>query len=152
MARSGVSVDKECNNAFQDLKLGKKFHYVIFKLDSDAKNIVVDKIGAKSSEEKASKMDSKEIYEEFIEHLPETDCRYAIYDFQYVKSAEEGFRSKIVFIAWSPDESSVKSKMVYASSKEILRTLFSGVGVELQATALDEVDYASVLEKCNRGN
>lgn len=98
--------------------------------------------------------------------LPENDCRYAVYDFEYAKG-DEGKRNKICFYAyipisicswlltiyyrWSPDTAPIKSKMVYASSKESIKRAFTGLGVEIQGTDYAEVSYDSVLDKVSKG-
>ncbi|KAF9432384.1 cofilin [Entomortierella beljakovae] len=133
---SGVQVDQACVNAFQSLKLGKKLKYIIYKLSADNKNIVVEKEVATGS------------YDDFVAELPETDCRYAVYDFDY--QTPDGERNKIVFYAWSPDTAKIKSKMVYSSSKDALRRSLNGVAAEIQGTELAEVTYEAVLDKINR--
>ncbi len=40
---SGVAVEDCCKLTFQDLKLGHKYRYVIFRLSADYKAITVDK-------------------------------------------------------------------------------------------------------------
>jgi len=52
---------------------------------------------------------------------------------------------------WSPDNAPIKSKMVYASSKEAMRRSFNGVGAEIQGTDYSEVSYESVLDKVSKG-
>lgn len=52
---------------------------------------------------------------------------------------------------WSPDTAPIKSKMVYASSKETIRRAFNGIGVEIQGTDYAEVSHESVLEKVSKG-
>lgn len=89
-------------------------------------------------------------WEEFTALLPENECKYAVYDFQYEKAGGEGVRNKICFIHWSPDTAKIKSKMVSASSKETIKRALSGVGIEVQATDFSEVDYDAVLEKVQR--
>jgi hypothetical protein len=56
---SGVGVDQECQDTFQELKLGKTLKYVIFGMSEDKKNVVVYK-----------KSDSPD-YDKFLEDLPE---------------------------------------------------------------------------------
>ena len=82
-------MDDECLNVFQELKLRKKSRFITYKLSSDNRTIVV---------EKEAKRDAK--YDEFATELPDDDCRYAVYDFEYEKSPQEGVRSKIIFIVW----------------------------------------------------
>src|ERR1700738_768696 len=49
--------------------------------------------------------------------------------------------------SWAPDTANVRSKMIYASSKESIKRAFNGIGVEIQGTHKAEVSYDSVLDK-----
>ncbi len=85
---SGVGVNPDCLEAYQELKLGKKNKYIIFTLNKDNTEIVVEKKGGLSSS-----------YDDFIADLPEQDCRWAVYDFDFEKE-DGGKRSKITFFSW----------------------------------------------------
>ena len=61
----------------------------MYRLSEDLSSIVVDKT--------AEKVGS---YDEFVAELPENDCRYAVFDFEYEKVAGEGLRNKILFYVW----------------------------------------------------
>lgn len=37
-------------------------------------------------------------YDKFLETLPEAECRWAVYDFEF--DSGEGLRNKIIFFAW----------------------------------------------------
>jgi cofilin len=139
MSRSGVVLSADCVPRFEELKLKKQFRYVVYKLNDARTAIVVEQVG-----------DGDSKYEDFLETLPEEDCRYAVYDFEY-QNTEGAPRSKICFYAWSPEGASVKTKMVYASSKDSIRRPLNGIGVEVQGTDFDEVSHESVLEKCLKG-
>ncbi|QLQ77936.1 hypothetical protein HG537_0A01830 [Torulaspora globosa] len=138
MSRSGVAVADESLQAFNDLKLGKKYKFVLFALNDSKTSIVVKETSTDQS------------YDAFLEKLPEDDCLYAIYDFEYEINGNEGKRSKIVFYTWSPDTAPVRSKMVYASSKDALRRALNGVSTDIQGTDFAEVSYETVLEKVSR--
>ena len=56
--------------------------------------------------------------------------------------------SKIFFILWVPDTAKVRSKMLYASSKDSFRTMLDGINYELQATDADEIDYEVIIDRC----
>lgn len=43
----------------------------------------------------------------------------------------------------SPDESKIKQKMVFASSKDALRRALVGISAEIQGTDFSEVDHQS---------
>jgi len=134
---SGVAVSEDVLTKYQELKLGHSFRYVTFKLNADQSAVVVD-----STAPPATK------YEDFVKILPANDCRYAVFDFEY--EFEGGQRNKILFVVWAPDSAKIKAKMLYASTKEAIRKKLVGVGVEIQATDLAEIDREAVLEKVLR--
>ncbi|KAL8276272.1 hypothetical protein RQP46_011346 [Phenoliferia psychrophenolica] len=117
---------------------GEKLKYIIFALAPDNKEIIVEKSSTSTS------------YDDFIADLPAESCRYAVYDLVWEKPGE-GTRSKICFYAWSPDEAKIKTKMLYASSKDALRRALVGVASEIQGTDHSEIAYAEVLDKVSRG-
>ncbi|KAI0051273.1 hypothetical protein FA95DRAFT_1580674 [Auriscalpium vulgare] len=136
---SGVAVNSECLDTFQELKLGKKLKYIIYAVSKDKTEIVVVKT-SKSAD-----------YDEFIADLPEDDCRWAVYDFEFEKEGG-GKRNKICFYSWAPDDAKIKAKMLFASSKDALRRALVGIAAEIQGTDYSEVAYESVLDKVSRGN
>lgn len=150
MSQSGATVSQECISAYNDLKLSKKYKYVIYKLSDDNKEIVV--------EEASSDKD----WEAFREKLINATCktksgtvckgpRYAVYDFEYSLAAGDGVRNKITFIAWSPDDAGVQPKMIYASSKEALKRALTGIATELQANDQDDIEYDSIIKVVSKG-
>lgn len=75
-----VAVSDEALKAFNELKLGKKFKFVTFVLNDKKTEIVVDQTS------------SEQDYEKFLEELPENECKYAVYDFEYELGGGEGKR------------------------------------------------------------
>ncbi|XVF62855.1 hypothetical protein PTKIN_Ptkin09bG0042100 [Pterospermum kingtungense] len=88
-ASSGMGVAEHSKSTYLELQRKKVFRYVIFKIDETKKEVVVEKTGGPA-----------ESYDDFTASLPENDCRYAVYDFDFVTS-ENCQKSKIFFIAWS---------------------------------------------------
>jgi len=131
---SGVKVNDACVEAYQDLKLKKSSRYVIFKVNADNTEIVVDKVAPTTA-----------TYAEFKHDLPDDDTRYAVYDFPF--TLEGGLRNKILFVVWAPDTAKLKRKMIIAASKEAFRKKLVGIGAEIQATDRSEIEESSVLEK-----
>lgn len=151
MSQSGATVNEQCVTAYNDLKLNKKYKYVIYKLSDDNKEIVVDA----TSEDGPS-------YDDFREKLIEAKTksktgavgkgpRYAVYDFEYQLKSGEGTRNKITFIAWSPDDAGIMAKMVYASSKEALKRALPGIAAELQANDIDDIEYEAIIKTVSKG-
>ncbi|KAI7877482.1 hypothetical protein K492DRAFT_165987 [Lichtheimia hyalospora FSU 10163] len=134
---SGVAVNDECIELYEEFKLRKTLKYIIFKVSDDAKEIQVEKSAEQGD------------YEAFLENLPADEPRYAVYDFDYEKPGE-GQRSKITFYSWIPDTAKVRQKMLYASSKDALRKKLVGLAIEIQGTDPSEVAYEVVFEKANR--
>ena len=75
-----VGLHADCVTTFEQLKLGKKLKFIIYKLSDDKKQVVV---GPKSESPS---------YDDFLNELPEADCRYAVYDFEYELEGGEGKR------------------------------------------------------------
>lgn len=83
-----MGVAAQCKSTFLELQRKKVHRYVIFKIDEKKNEVVVEKTG-----------DPAENYDDFTSALPENDCRYAVYDFDYVNS-DNCQKSKIFFLAW----------------------------------------------------
>ncbi|MFC8230721.1 actin-binding ADF family protein [Streptomyces sp. NPDC057287] len=136
---SGVGINDACLSEYQLLKLKKAYKYIVFNLSKDNTEIIVEKTSTSPD------------YDNFIEDLPETECRWAVYNFEFEK-AGAGKRNKLTFVSWAPDTAKIKQKMLFASSKDALRKALVGIAVEIQGTEYNEVSYASLLDKASRGN
>ncbi|KAK8518427.1 hypothetical protein V6N13_027903 [Hibiscus sabdariffa] len=134
-AASGIAVNDNCKAKFLELKAKRNHRYIVFKIEDATQQVVVEKLGAPNDK-----------YEDLIASMPASECRYAVFDLDFTTN-ENCQKSKIIFIAWSPDTSRVRSKMVYASSKDRFRKELDGVQVELQATDLSEMSYDIVKER-----
>jgi len=149
---SGVTVKPECQQTFQKMAEGKKeFRYIIFKIEG--KEIVVEKAVGSDQMASAGTDDygdnSKTAYEEFVQDLKE--CRYAVFDFKFTGSREGAGSSKmdkIVFFQICPDGSSIKQKMVYASSAQAIKqALNQGKFNALQVSDESEMAHREILTK-----
>ncbi|XP_024005825.1 actin-depolymerizing factor 7 isoform X1 [Eutrema salsugineum] len=126
-AASGMAVEDECKRKFLELKSKRNYRFIIFRIDGQ--QVVVEKLG-----------NPQETYDDFTASLPADECRYAVFDFDFT-TTENCQKSKIFFIAWSPDSSRVRMKMVYASSKDRFKRELDGIQVELQATDPSEMSF-----------
>lgn len=134
-AASGVRMSDECKLKFMELKRRKTYRYIIFKIDAKVQEIVVEKTGSPD-----------ESYDAFSSSLPEDDPRFGVFDLDFVTD-ENVSKSKIFFIAWSPDTARVKAKMLYASSKDRCRRELDGVHYEVQATDPTEMDLQVIKDR-----
>ncbi|CAJ1977054.1 unnamed protein product [Sphenostylis stenocarpa] len=126
-AASGMAVLDECKLKFLELKAKRNYRFIVFKIENN--EVVVEKLGS-----------PEETYENFTASLPANECRYAVFDFDFTTN-ENCQKSKIFFIAWAPDTSKVREKMVYASSKDRFKRELDGIQVELQATDPSEMSF-----------
>ncbi|KAM3465465.1 hypothetical protein NHJ13051_000642 [Beauveria bassiana] len=150
MSQSGAVVSQECITAYNDLKLAKKYKYIVYKLSDDNKQIVV--------EEASDDKDWDNFRKKLIDATSKSKTgavgkgpRYAVYDFEYNLATGDGVRNKIVFIAWSPDDAGVQPKMIYASSKEALKRSLNGLASELQANDSDDIEYDTIIKTVSKG-
>ena len=81
-----MAVHDECKLKFVELKAKRNYRFIIFKIEDQ--EVVVEKLGSPD-----------ETYEDFTESLPANECRYAVYDFDFIID-ENCQKSKIFFIAW----------------------------------------------------
>ncbi|KAM3695586.1 hypothetical protein ACB098_07G144000 [Castanea mollissima] len=135
MATTGMWVTDECKNSFHDMKWKKVHRYIVFKIDEGSKLVTVDKVGGPG-----------EGYDELAASLPTDDCRYAVFDFDFV-TVDNCRKSKIFFIAWSPTASRIRAKMLYATSKDGLRRVLDGIHYEVQATDPTEMGFDVIKDR-----
>lgn len=87
-ATTGMWVTDECKNSYMDMKWKKNHRYIVYKIDEKSRLVTVDKVGGPA-----------ENYEDLAAALPKDDCRYAVFDFDFV-TVDNCRKSKIFFIAW----------------------------------------------------
>ncbi|KAJ6326777.1 hypothetical protein OIU77_027107 [Salix suchowensis] len=132
---SGMAVNDECKLRFLELKAKRSHRFIVFRIEEKIQQVVVETVG-----------ETHQTYDDFTASLPIDECRYAVYDFDFTTD-ENVQKSKIFFVAWSPDGSKIRSKMLYASSKDRFRRELDGVQVELQATDPSEISLDIVKER-----
>lgn len=105
------------------------FRYFIYKIENDSE-IVIESTGSRD-----------EGYGEFSSKLGKitNDCRYGLIDLDCT-TKDGRSTSKLIFLLWAPDTAKVKSKMIYASSKEAIKSALVGVGIFLTSTDASELD------------
>jgi cofilin len=133
---TGVIVSEDVVSSFPLFKLKQgefNLRYFIYVI-KDKKEVIIEKRGPPDS-----------TYEDFVAALPPDDCRYGLIDVEF--ETDDGRpTSKLVFISWNPDTASVRPKMLYAGSKEALKSVLIGVGIQINATDHSELDFeASIL-------
>merc|ERR1712045_478975 len=139
---SGVAVDDECKNVFEEIKKNKKHRYIVFYI-KDEKSIAVETIGGRDAS-----------YDSFLTDLMkngESECRYGLYDMEYEHqcqgATEVSKKQKLMLMSRCPDTAKIKKKMLYSSSFDALKKSLVGVHKYVQATDSAEASKESIMEK-----
>eukprot|EP00188_Purpureofilum_apyrenoidigerum_P005517 Plantae.Rhodophyta-Purpureofilum_apyrenoidigerum.ctg7272.p1 GENE.Plantae.Rhodophyta-Purpureofilum_apyrenoidigerum.ctg7272~~Plantae.Rhodophyta-Purpureofilum_apyrenoidigerum.ctg7272.p1 ORF type:complete len:147 (+),score=42.57 Plantae.Rhodophyta-Purpureofilum_apyrenoidigerum.ctg7272:38-478(+) len=133
---SGIAVSEQCKTAFNELLKDRKHKAVFLKISDDLTEVVVD------STISPAEGGAEDQYATFLKELPEADCRYILYDFEY--TFQDIPKNRVVMLLWSPEYSKIKAKMMYASSKQAVLNALDGIQTQIQGTAIDEIDYKAV--------
>jgi len=132
---SGVRLGEGVLEAYNAMKGKSKNKFVIFKISERAGEVGLDYAGTKDDS-----------YDDFLEGLPDGECRFGVYDYEY-ENADGCIFNKFVFVSWSPDCAQVKQKMLYASTGAFLKEQLDGIALELQASDHSEVEEAEMRER-----
>jgi cofilin len=137
---AGIAVREDCVDLFTHMKTRSAYRWATFKVDSTGREVVIDAVGARAGSG----------YGDFCAALPPAECRYGVYDYEYA-SADRGTFHRLVFVSWAPDCAPIKTKMMYASTKDFFKAFCDGVGAELQATDADELAEEEMRERVVSG-
>ncbi|XP_036040158.1 cofilin-1-like [Onychomys torridus] len=132
---SGVAVSDAVIKVFNNMKVHKSSapeevkkckKAVLFCLSED-KNIILEEGKEILVGDVGQTVDHP--YTTFVKMLPDKDCRYALYDATY--ETKESQKEDLVFIFWAPESAPLKSKMIYASSKDAIKKKLTGIASHL---------------------
>merc|ERR1712097_64826 len=85
-------------------------------------------------------------FADFTACLPDGECRYAVLDVE-INTKSGATTNKLIFVAWSDDNASIKPKMLYASSKDAIKKTLTGINDEYQATDRSDLDLNEIKKK-----
>ena len=137
--RTGINPSDEMIKTHQEMRMGKTMRWATFKVTEDWKEVIVDKRGRRESK-----------WEEFVGELEAAgDCRYGAFSMDF-ENSEKQQRNKLITVLWTPSCATVKSKMLYAATKESVKRAFVGVGLEIQASSSSSLDFVDILASLQR--
>ncbi|KAL5343006.1 hypothetical protein BJX70DRAFT_355429 [Aspergillus crustosus] len=147
---SGVSVQDECITAFNNFRMtggtkGAKPKFIIFKIADNKKEVVVEEV----SEEQDYEVFRKRL-EDAKDSKGNPAPRYAVYDVEYDLGNNEGKRSKIIFISWVPESTPTLWSMIYASTREVLKSALN-VHTSIHADDKSEIEWKALLAEASGG-
>ncbi|KAG7484043.1 hypothetical protein MATL_G00044820 [Megalops atlanticus] len=151
---SGVTVTEDVLKVFNEMKVRKaqageeekrkRKKAVLFCLSEDKKHIILEEGQEILQGDVGTTV--QDPYLHFVKMLPPNDCRYALYDATY--ETKEMKKEDLVFIFWAPESAPLKSKMIYASSKDAIKKKFTGIKHEWQVNGLEDIkDRRTLAEK-----
>ncbi|KAH7166436.1 putative cofilin, actophorin [Dactylonectria macrodidyma] len=142
-----VRIADECITAVNELRSKRgatKPRFVIFKISDDASTVIVDQTSLEQD------------YGVFLHELSSAvDAngapapRFAVYDVEY-NLGDDGKRIKTVFLSWVSQEAPIKSRMLYASTREQLNKALN-LGVSIHADDLEDIEWNNVLKEASGG-
>merc|ERR1711879_741353 len=127
MSISGIQVDPEVVECYQQLKTGRSLPWFSMKISDDKAWIVVDHKGEAGGD---------------------SESNHAALDVQAHSKTAGRDVQKIFFVVWAPDTAPIKEKMT-ASTKDAVKTALEGVNFERQCTDRDEYAYEGFIAVCD---
>lgn len=118
-----ITIDKECLDTWNDMKFRKRdLNFIFF-------NIV--------QTQRLSLIESGKLpYNLFVEKFQDNKCCFA--------AVELPETSKLVLILWAPEKSTVRDRMLYATSSLYVMNQFLGCCKLIQATDRNEIKLDSI--------
>ncbi|KAN0075128.1 cofilin [Elaphomyces granulatus] len=143
---SGVTINDECINAFNDFRMSRgKTKFIIFKISDNRREIVIDEI---------SQDPDYEVFRSKLEAARDAKDnpgpRYAVYDVEYELGGVEGKRNKIIFISWVPADAATFWSMLYASTRENLKNALN-IHSSIHADDKSDIEWKTVLFEASGG-
>ena len=135
---SGITCKEEHIILYNELKIEKKHRYVVLGLNDKRDELVLVHVGKR-----------EETLKDLEEHLPKDNCRFVAYDFEY-KTFENPPRdtTKLLLICWAPDNAPIKVKVPFTSTKSELKSSFTGIQKDIQASDYSILDHEELRKEC----
>ncbi|CAH8834719.1 unnamed protein product [Trichobilharzia szidati] len=123
---SGIKCHPSCVVAFNDLKMNKRHRYILFHIHEKEEIRIL-----RQADRDATYSD---FLNDLIEAMKSGEGRYAVYDYEYPNKG-----TALFFIVWTPTSSNIKTKMIYAASRDAIKSQLQGIKHCLEAHDLDDI-------------
>jgi cofilin len=139
--QSGVTVDDVCVTAMNsEIKTSRPSkRYIIYTINRERIEI-------------ADRGERAETWDQFAAKLINDRARdpcYGVFDFDYHDDGVQ--KSRILFISWIPDGTSVRPRTIYAGTKETIKNALGGSFVSIDATSGDQLTTAAITARAVAG-
>ncbi|KAL4422340.1 hypothetical protein ABPG75_008537 [Micractinium tetrahymenae] len=129
---SGIAVTEDAVNLFYLMRLKATYKWALWQVDDSGQSVIIAAVGDKGSS-----------WDDFLAALPDADCRYGVFDFDF-QTVDGQKLHKMIFLNWAPDSARVKAKMMYASTKDFFKSHLDGLSLEFQASDREEISEQEV--------
>jgi len=134
----GIEPTQEHIEKYAELKVDKKYRYIILALNKERNALEILRLG-----------DRSEGMKELEPHLPKDNCVYVVYDFEYdTYESPPRQTAKLLLICWVPDNCSSKIKVPFAGTKSSVRGAFAGIQKDVQASDFSYLDVEDLRKEC----
>ncbi|KAK8803708.1 hypothetical protein WA158_001402 [Blastocystis sp. Blastoise] len=132
---SGIPNSDDCIDQFETLKLRKNCRWIVYKIESkDGKDlIVVDSIGER-----------EKTWNDLPSVLPDGEPRFVVFDLDCEYNGMPV--DKLLFIAWAPDNSKIRQRVMYSSCQRAFHSRLLGSRY-LEIHNKDDLDLAVITKK-----
>jgi len=132
---SGIKIDDEIKGAYSKIH-NKKGQYAILMFNDDQNGLKIVEEGGEKS------------YNDVISGLPNDDVRYIFFDFPFITKQSDQKNTKVLCISWHPQSSSVKKRMLCASTFSALKHACKiGANESLEGDDASDIDVDTILKK-----
>lgn len=134
MPATGITASSECIQEHNEMRMKKKHGFLIFKINDEKTEIVIDKFGETGSK-----------FADFAKELPPNECRYGVFPLSF-EIPGEGIRIKNLFVLWAPETAKVPQKMLYASTAQAFKTQLPDLQATLEVHSPDQLTFDNAVD------
>ncbi|XP_019943248.2 non-muscle cofilin 1-like [Paralichthys olivaceus] len=145
---SGVKISDQVTDVYNEMRLVKNDSNSMERIRLVVFEIKDDQIQPSKIFREKDVLEKKNVYKLFLEQMDSEHCCYLLYDCHY--ETKDSPKEELVFVMWTPDTSTCKEKMLYASSKRYIKAVVAGIKHELEINDRSDAemeDFASSLGK-----
>ena len=130
MVESGIKPSDADIEEFNNLKMKGLYKVLVLSINNEGNSLQVEFKGDKTFN-----------YDDLKNYLPKDDCRFVIYDFDYETDEKPPRKtSKLVLVYWAPITAPMKRKFTYSSTKNAIKSAFTGIQKDLQPSDWSELE------------
>ncbi|KAL3313331.1 Cofilin-2 [Cichlidogyrus casuarinus] len=124
---SGVKCDPKCIDDFNEMKLRKTHRYIIYHIKNESEITILEKGNREAT--------YADFQQTLMDAMNSGEGRYAVYDYEM-----DNKNCALIFVVWTPSAIGVRSRMLYASSKDAIKRKLVGIKRCLEANDPDEIE------------